>query len=163
VRTSVTAAGIVAAAALVLTGCGSDDPAKDSPKGKETAQEPAAPSPDAGDGGGEVNGDVTGAWSGTTDGKRVDLVITGKKAALSADGRACTGEVADHGKPMLSLKCADGNKDRTMGTIESNDGKTLVVSWDAGLKDTLAKSTSAKLPEGIPTGAIDELPKLPGS
>jgi len=89
-----------------------------------------------------------------TDGKPVALSITGKTAAVLADGHACTGEVADHGKPMLTLKCADGNTDRTMGAVESNDGTTMVVSWDAGKRDTLTKTDPGKLPDlpsGIPT------------
>ncbi len=148
VRTSVTAAGLIAAATLVLTGCGSDD-SGDSSKDKTST----APT-EAGDGGGEKpSGDIEGAWTGKSDGTSVDLAVTGKKAVLLAEGHACSGDVADMGgKPMLSLKCADGNTDRTMGAIESNDGKTLVISWDAGKKDTLTKSASGKLPEGLPTG-----------
>ncbi|MFF4229195.1 hypothetical protein [Streptomyces sp. NPDC001820] len=150
VRTSVAAAALVAA--LALTGCGSDD----SDDAGKDAKAPAAPT-DAG-GGGAGSGNVEGAWSGKTDGKSVDLAVTGTKAVLIADGHACTGEVADMGKPMLSLKCADGNTDRTMGTIESNDGKTLVISWDAGAKDTLTKSATGKLPEGLPTGMPTGIP-----
>jgi hypothetical protein len=39
-----------------------------------------------------------------------------------------------------------------MGTIESNDGKTLVISWDAGAKDTLTRTVAGELPKGLPTG-----------
>ncbi|MFI1014160.1 hypothetical protein [Streptomyces sp. NPDC020965] len=163
VRTSVTAAGLITVAALVLTGCGSDDDGGDTAKdkGKDTAPTAPAEKTDGADGG-ATDGELTGAWKGTTDGKSVDLVVTGTKAALVAAGDACAGEVADHGKPMLSLKCVGGKKDRVMGTIESNDGKTLVVAWDSGKKDTLAKAAAgAELPSGLPTGALDQLPKMP--
>jgi hypothetical protein len=140
VRTSVAAAGLVAA--LALTGCGSGG-SDDSEKGK------AAATPTAG----QDAGTIEGAWSGKTDGgKTVDLAITSKKVVLLADGHACSGEVADMGKPMLQLQCADGNTDRTMGTIESHDGKTLVISWDAGAKDTLTRTVAGELPKGLPTG-----------
>lgn len=150
VRTSVAAAGLVAA--LALAGCGSDD-GDDAGKDAKTSASPT----EAG-GGSADSGSIEGAWSGKTDGKSVDLAVTGTKAVLIADGHACTGEVADMGKPMLSLKCADGNTDRTMSAIESNDGKTLVISWDAGAKDTLTKSATGELPEGLPTGIPTGVP-----
>ncbi|NUL05421.1 hypothetical protein HRW07_19715 [Streptomyces lunaelactis] len=145
VRTSLAAAGLVAA--LALTGCGSDD-------GDDAGKDSASTAPaEAGSGGDAAKGgSIEGAWSGKTDGKTVDLAVTGTKAVLLADGHACTGDVADMGKQMLTLKCADGNTDRTMGSIESNDGKTLVISWDAGAKDTLTKSATGTLPTGLPTG-----------
>lgn len=150
VRTSLAAAGLVAA--LALTGCGSDD---GDDAGKDAK---ASASPTEAGGGDAGSASIEGAWFGKTDGKSVDLAVTGTKAVLIADGHACTGEVADMGKPMLSLKCADGNTDRTMGAIESNDGKTLVISWDAGAKDTLTKSATGQLPEGLPTGLPTGVP-----
>jgi hypothetical protein len=147
VRTSVVAAGLVAA--LALTGCSSgdnDDTGKDKTSAKPTET-------GGGDGDGTAaSGNIEGAWAGVTDGKTVALSVSGKIAAVVADGHVCTGQVTDHGKPMLSLKCADGNTDRTMGSIESNDGTTLVVSWDAGAKDSLTKTDPGKLPTGLPTG-----------
>ncbi|MET7618432.1 hypothetical protein [Streptomyces sp. NPDC005408] len=149
VRMSVAAAGLVGA--LALTGCGSnsDDASKD---------KPSATSTEAGQEGGGSQGSLDGAWSGVTDGKAVALSVSGKTAAVVADGHVCTGEVADHGKPMLTLKCADGNTDRTMGSIESNDGTKLVVSWEAGAKDTLTKTDAGKLPKGLPTGLPTGIP-----
>ncbi|TXS56223.1 hypothetical protein [Streptomyces sp. t39] len=145
VRTSAVTAGLVAV--LALTGCAGGDDGGD--KGKASASPTAS-----GDGtGGETQKplDVEGTWAGLTDAKPVVLSVKDGKAALLADGHACTGEVEDHGSPMLALKCADGNTDRTMGAIESNDGTTLVISWDAGKKDTLKKNDGASLPEGLPT------------
>lgn len=145
VRIAAAAAGL--AAALALTGCGSGD------SGGDEGKTPASPTASA-EAGGEAQQpeDVEGTWAGVTDSKPVVLSVKNGKAALLADGHACTGAVEDHdGSPMLSLKCADGNTDRTMGAIESNDGTTLVVSWDAGAKDTLKKSDGATLPDGLPT------------
>ncbi|MFI6288656.1 hypothetical protein ACIBCM_28585 [Streptomyces sp. NPDC051018] len=161
VRTSVAAAGIATAIALVLTGCGSDgDGGGDSSKEKSPA--PGAPTASATDPGTEEpagdGGDIAGAWSGMSGGKPVSLGITGKKAVLVAEGHTCSGEVADHGKQMLALTCVDGNKDRTMGTIESSDDKTLVISWDSGKKDTLSKVGAGELPTDLPS-----IPKLPGA
>lgn len=145
VRVAAAAAGLVVA--LALTGCGSGDDGGD--QGKASA----SPTESAGQGGDEAQKprDVEGTWAGVTDAKPVVLSVKDGKAALLADGHACTGAVEDHGGQMLSLMCADGNTDRTMGAIESNDGTTLVVSWDAGKKDTLKKSDGASLPEGLPT------------
>jgi hypothetical protein len=151
VRTSVTAAGLVAA--LALTGCSSGDS-----DGASKDKTSAKPTEAGGGDGGATSGSIEGAWSGVTDGKTVALSVSGKIAAVVADGHVCTGQVTDHGKPMLSLKCADGNTDRTMGSIESNDGTTLVVSWDAGAKDTLTKTDPGKLPKGLPTGLPTGIP-----
>ncbi|WP_260848623.1 hypothetical protein [Streptomyces sp. SLBN-118] len=148
---SVAAAGLVAA--LALTGCGSSD-SDDAGKGTTSA----TPTEAGGDSG-SASGSIDGAWSGVTDGKAVALSVSGKTAAVVGDGHVCTGEVTDHGgKPMLSLKCADGNTDRTMGSIESNDGSKLVISWDGGAKDTLSKTAPGKLPEGLPTGLPTGIP-----
>jgi hypothetical protein len=143
---SVAAAGLVAA--LAVTGCGGDG-GDDSAKDAAATATPTGSEAEAGAG----SASIEGAWSGKTEGgKSIDLAVTGTKAVLLADGHACTGDVADHGKLMLSLKCADGNTDRTMGAIESNDGKSLVISWDAGAKDTLSKAAAGALPPGLPSG-----------
>ncbi|MGW1225078.1 hypothetical protein [Streptomyces sp. NPDC001478] len=144
-------------AALALTGCGGDGSKDDADKGSPTT---AAPAPDGGgDSASEepsTTGDLKaleGAWAGQTDGKAVVLSVAAGKAVVVADAHVCTGTAKDMGKPMLELTCADGDTARTMGTIESNDGKTVVVSWDAGTKDTLAKTDA---------GALKGLPDLPG-
>ncbi|MEU2026073.1 hypothetical protein ABZ565_28560 [Streptomyces sp. NPDC016469] len=159
---AVLATGLLAA--LALTGCGSDGDKDDSGKDSGATASPTAggssdaPSgTDGGTGGGSA-GDakaLEGAWAGKTDGKAVVLSVVSGKAVVVAESHVCTGTVADMGKPMLELKCADGDTARTMGAVESNDGKTVVISWDAGAKDTLAKTDSDAL-EGIP-----DLPGLP--
>lgn len=54
------------------------------------------------------------------------------------------------GEAMLALKCHDGDTARTMGSIGSNDGEKLVVSWGAGSEDTLTKADPSELPTGLP-------------
>ena len=101
--------------------------------------------------------------------RRVDPVHQGEKAALVAGKHTCTGEYADMGNKMLMLDCADGNTDRTMGSVEaSGDGKTLKVSWDAlSENDTFTRTTSpsdfpsdipTSLPSGVPTNLPTNLP-----
>ena len=153
VRTSVAAAGLVAV--LALTGCSSDsDGGGDAGKDTSSSAPTEAGSTGGGGSGEDAKGEsLEGTWAGTTDGKIVALSVTGTTAGVIADGHACTGTLQDHdGEQMLSLKCADGSKDRTMGSIESNDGKTLVVSWEGGAKDTLKKSDPGAMPSGLPEG-----------
>ncbi|MGW4031046.1 hypothetical protein ACWEFL_17295 [Streptomyces sp. NPDC004838] len=155
VRTSMAAAGLAAAVALVLTGCGSESDGGDTSKGENTATGPTASDPADASKDPDSGKSIEGAWAGLTDGKPVSLAVAGTKAAVSADGRVCSGEVVDHGEQMLSLKCTDGNKDRTMGTIKSSNGKLLVISWESGKEDSLTKAEVGQLPTN--------LPKLPGS
>ncbi|WP_327670791.1 MULTISPECIES: hypothetical protein [unclassified Streptomyces] len=157
--------GAAAVAALALGGCsggsdgdggkaaGSDTPgnsssaSESSPSGSSSSD-----SPSAGSGSSSVK-DAEGIWKATTGGKPVVLVVGAKQAALTtADGHLCTGTLAGSGKPTLTLRCADGNTDRTKGTVESNDGSTMRVSWDAGQNDTFKKSKDGELPTSLPSG-----------
>lgn len=154
VRTgAVLAAGLVAA--VTLTGCGSDSGKSDSGKAA-TAGQASATGGASDSGGSDDSGSAAdasaleGTWAGLTDGKAVALSVASGKAALVADAHVCSGEVKDMGKVMLELKCTDGNTDRTMGSIESNNGKTITVSWDGGGKDTLAKTDPGALPTALP-------------
>ncbi|MFD6278209.1 hypothetical protein ACFWFI_21985 [Streptomyces sp. NPDC060209] len=145
------AAGL--AAALSLTACGSDDPAADQAPDTGSTSGPATPPSAGGEDGGTGGADaaaLAGTWTGTSDGLPVALSVTSGKVALSAGQHICQGEVKDMGSVMLALKCLDGNTDRTMGSIESNDGKKLVVSWNAGAEDTLTRTDAAELPTGLP-------------
>ncbi|TXS37237.1 hypothetical protein [Streptomyces sp. OR43] len=154
VRTgAVLATGLLTA--LALTGCGSDGDKESADKGSGSTTTPA---PDGGAGDDATSGTegatgglkaLEGAWAGQTGGKAVVLSVASGKAVVVADSHVCSGTAKDTGKPMLSLTCADGNTDRTTGAIESNDGKTVVVSWDGGTKDTLAKTDADSL-EGLP-------------
>ncbi|MEV8393367.1 MULTISPECIES: hypothetical protein [unclassified Streptomyces] len=164
VRTSAATTGLVVALALALTGCGGDggdDSAKD--EGGATAPsatggEGSGSTADSGSGADAAAASVEGTWAGLSDGKTVALSVKSGKVALVADKHVCQGAVEDMGEPMFSLKCADGDTDRTMGTIESNDGKTLVISWGKGVRDTLAKAGDSKLPDGLPSDLPTDLP-----
>ncbi|MFI6861716.1 hypothetical protein ACIBKZ_17750 [Streptomyces sp. NPDC050421] len=154
VRTgAVVATGLLTA--LALTGCGSDSDKGGADKSSGSAATPApagSASDDSGSGADGATGGLKaleGAWAGQTDGKAVVLSVASGKAVVVADSHVCSGTAKDMGKPTLALTCADGNTDRTMGAIESNDGKTVVVSWDGGAKDTLAKTDADSL-EGLP-------------
>ncbi|MET9917228.1 hypothetical protein ABZZ04_09100 [Streptomyces sp. NPDC006435] len=158
---AVLATGILATVAL--TGCssdsGKDDPGKDSAAGQET--------PAQGSGGGDDDasaGDASmleGGWAGQTDGKAIVLSVSSGKAALVTEERACTGTVQDTDKVVIALKCVSGGTDRTSGSVESNDGKTVVISWDSGVKDTLAKTDPGALPSGLPE--LPDMSDLPTS
>ncbi|WP_203186984.1 hypothetical protein [Streptomyces pratensis] len=145
------AAGLVAA--LALTACGGDASDADKDPGGSPAPAQTSPPEADGAGGGAGGPDVAaleGTWTGTSDGQPVVLSVASGKAALATGRHVCQGEVKDMGKVMVALKCHDGNTDRTMGTVESNDGKKLVVSWEAGAEDTLSKTDAAAPPPGLP-------------
>ncbi|MFJ8956224.1 hypothetical protein ACIRL3_34355 [Streptomyces sp. NPDC102384] len=164
VRFGVGAAAVVAA--LALGGCsgGGDDDGKAQDKGSASSSasaskgSPSAPDEGSSSGSGSGSGsssvkDAEGIWKATTGGKPVVLVVGAKQAALTtADGHLCTGTLAGSGKPTLTLRCADGDTDRTKGTVESNDGSTMRVSWDAGQNDTFKKSKDGELPTSLPSG-----------
>jgi hypothetical protein len=161
VRTTALTA-VAAAAALALAGCsGSDNDTADNGTDSSTGSSagtgdpaPTASSATTGDGSGSTgggsgkSGNIDGTWVAQTGGKTIALSVSGKIAAVAGE-HVCSGTVADMGKQMLSLKCVDGNTDRTMGSVESADGRTLVVSWDAGIKDTFTKADNVKLPSGL--------------
>ncbi|MFJ4571288.1 hypothetical protein ACIP4W_07625 [Streptomyces sp. NPDC088846] len=151
---AVAVAGLVTAVAL--TGCSSDSEKSDPGNGTDAGKTSRAP-----DGGGDSGADgaaLEGGWAGKTDGKAVVLSVASGKAVLVTEQQACTGTVNDTGKVTLTLKCADGDTRRTTGSVESNDGKTAVVSWDSGKKDTLAKTAPGAIPSSLP-----DLPDLPTS
>ncbi|MFD7492690.1 hypothetical protein ACFV8T_09780 [Streptomyces sp. NPDC059832] len=145
---AVIAAGILTAVAL--SGCSSDSKKSDAPGGG-SGTEQSSPAPGGDDGGSKTSAAaLEGGWAGKTDGKAVVLSVASGKAVLVTEKHACTGTVQDADKVTLALKCVDGGEDRTTGSVESNDGKTVVVSWDSGVQDTLAKTAPGALPSGLP-------------
>jgi hypothetical protein len=150
VRTSARTTGAVAAmavAALLVSGCGSsgdkggkgDKADKGGGKEKET---PTSPAPSAD----EKKGSLPGVWQTTAGGEKLVLVIAQKKATLfhgKGGKKACTGSVL--GEPAtLTLKCPNGvNAERTNGTVEKVEAKTLTVSWNGGAKDDYTKAAEA--------------------
>ncbi|MYW70310.1 hypothetical protein GTY65_40620 [Streptomyces sp. SID8379] len=151
----------VVAAALAVSGCSGSHSS-----GKHKSRKSSGHSSGRTSGGTASSGtgtgsakNVDGIWSATTDGRPVVLVIASQQASLSTgDGHLCTGTVSGASRKTLSLRCADGNTDRTMGTIRSSSGTTMRVSWDAGANDTFKKSTDGNLPGGLPTGLPSGLP-----
>ncbi|NED16321.1 hypothetical protein [Streptomyces sp. SID9124] len=147
--------------ALALTGCGSDGDKDDSGKDSGVTASPAS---GGASGGGDSEGDakdLEGAWAGESDDKPVVLSVSGGKAVVVADSHVCSGTVSGTGKPELELKCVDGDTTRITGAVESNDGKTVVVAWGSGTKDTLAKTDSDAL-ENLPDlPNMSALPELP--
>ncbi|MET8474371.1 hypothetical protein ABZY90_11370 [Streptomyces sp. NPDC006422] len=169
VRGVVGAAAVVAA--LAVSGCSGGGGDSDGGGGKETSSS-AAPDGGSSSGAGSDSGsgsdsdsdsgneagagtakDAEGIWKASTDGKPVVLVVGARQAALTtADGHLCTGTLSGSDQPKLSLKCADGDTERTAGEVESNDGGTMRIAWDAGKKDTFKKSKGDKLPTDLPSG-----------
>lgn len=153
------AAGLTAA--LVLTGCSSDDSGSDTGDKSGSPSASATESADTGGGSGETSGakgKLEGSWLATTDGKAVALMITGKKAAIfSTGGAVCSGTAGtESGMQMLRLKCTDGSTDRTTGMVDSVSGTTLKITWSGGVgKETYTKSEGGGgLPTGLPTASL---------
>ncbi|MFJ8854317.1 hypothetical protein [Streptomyces sp. NPDC102437] len=141
------AAGILCTAAL--TGCSSDSGKSDG-RGGSTASDQPGRQADDNSGSGTDAAALEGGWAGKTDGKAVVLSVASGKAVLVTEQHACTGTVQGAGKVTLTLKCVDGGDDRTSGSVDSDNGKTVVISWDSGVKDTLAKTDPGALPSGLP-------------
>ncbi|MFD5424504.1 hypothetical protein [Streptomyces sp. NPDC127084] len=149
IRQGLAATGL--AAALMLTGCGSGDDTTDK-SDKDTSPAPSAAT-GGGSGGTSGGADLTalqGTWSAMGS-EMVALSFQDDKVSLIAGPRVCTGLAKAADKPTLTLKCADGDTERTAGTVESHDARTVVVSWESGVKDSLTKTDTSGLPSGLPT------------
>lgn len=153
-------AGAAAAAALLVTGCGNDgdggDSKSDPSQKAPSAEQSSAPAE------GDAGGEASGVYMSQSGGEAMVLSINSGKAVLVAGKHNCTGEYADtgnkSGNKMLMLKCADGNTDRTMGSVKASaDGKTLTIDWDAGMDDTFTQVTT---PADIPTSFPTDIPGL---
>ncbi|WP_223206083.1 hypothetical protein [Streptomyces xanthii] len=153
VRIVAGAAAVVAA--LAVTGCSSDSGGGKKDRGSDSGSSSSADGGSTGGSSGSAGSvkDTEGIWSATSGGQPVVLVVGGKQASLSTgDGHLCSGTVSDGAAPTFVLKCADGSTDRTTGKVESNDGKSMQVSWDGGKTDAFTKSEDGKLPTGLPSG-----------
>ncbi|MFE0516058.1 hypothetical protein [Streptomyces sp. NPDC058964] len=157
VRIAATAAGL--AGALALTACsggGSDDGSSSTPSAS------TAPTSTAGTGGSTGGatssaGKLQGSWLATTDGKAVALVVTGKQVGLFATGgTVCSGTAGEEsGMQMIHLTCADGNKDRGTGMVDSMTKTIMKVTWSGKVgKETYTKAEGGKLPSGLPTANL---------
>ncbi|MEW2546676.1 hypothetical protein AB0910_12995 [Streptomyces sp. NPDC047002] len=175
----ITGAGALAAAgtavaALLLAGCGGggshDTSASRAPSAGTAsggAGAPAAsasahpPSPAPGSGPGsqtvaQVAAGLAGTWQGETDGSVVTLAVKGVQAVVIADGHVCQGTIQEMGVPMLAMTCTDGDRNRVMGIVSSNDGRTAVIAWGDTKRDILKKT--AGVPSGLPSLPAGALP-----
>ncbi|GAB3166687.1 hypothetical protein GCM10027162_01600 [Streptomyces incanus] len=169
VRLAVAATGL--AGSLVLTGCSGDSGSGDDSTPSAEPSASATTDPDGGTGGGTGGtdgtggsdtssapaGELEGSWLTTADGKAVALMFTGEQTALFATGgTVCSGTTQeDAGTSTISLKCANGNEDRTSGTVDSVSGTTLKVTWEGSLgTETYMKAKGGRLPSGLPTAGL---------
>ncbi|MFF4528715.1 hypothetical protein ACFY1P_05525 [Streptomyces sp. NPDC001407] len=126
-------------AAVLMTGCGSGGD-------KKSADEQSASTPPGTSGDSAATGPAghyDGVYGARSDDGMIGMTIAQGKAVVYADNgkRACMGTVDEKDRPAkITLKCADGDTERTAGTVDRSDGKTLVVSWGAGRTDTFTKS-----------------------
>lgn len=159
-RAGLAAAGLVGV--LVLTACsgGGDSDDASSPSSGTSAPPSASASADTGGGTGSgsgassaASGKVAGSWLATTGGKAVVLVVNGDQAALFATGGSvCTGTASTE---TIRLKCTDGNKDRTVGTVESVGKTALKVKWESSLgTESYMKAEGGQLPSDFPTASL---------
>ncbi|MEU3502810.1 hypothetical protein ABZ726_19315 [Streptomyces hundungensis] len=152
-RTHIRTAAFAAAglsAALVLTGCGSsksdDKPAAKSPSADASATPTSGGTP-------AKSADLQGSWTATTGGKTVTMAVAGKGAALLSP-HVCSGQVAENaGMTMLTLKCADGNTERTQG-MATVKGDKLEVRWESGGTDSFTRGKTGSLPTALPTAGL---------
>ncbi|WP_053724631.1 hypothetical protein [Streptomyces sp. WM6378] len=138
--------------ALVLTGCGSsksdDKPATKPPSGSDSSS--SAP---GGGGTAAKSSELQGSWTATSGGKAVTMAIADKGVALLSP-HVCSGTVAEtSGMTMLTLKCADGNTERTQG-MATIKGGALEVKWQGGGTDSFARGKAGSLPTGLPTAGL---------
>ncbi|WP_409234742.1 hypothetical protein [Streptomyces sp. PA5.6] len=157
------------AAALVLSGCGSDgdgggDGGDGGGKKDRGSSSGSSGSSDGGTGGsggsggsegseGSGGGSLEGSWIATSGGKPLVLAVNGKTATLLGEDVLCNGSVGgETGSQTLTLKCPKGDGDRTAGRIESVNGKSMKVAWEGAGTDEFLKTEGGKLPEGLPTG-----------
>lgn len=113
-------AGLVLAAALITSGCGSDsksDPVKAS---------------------GAMG--LDGTWASDAGADYVSFNVTNASALMSTP-RTCSGSVANNGSIVVRFdRCTDGNTDRASGQATlSDDGRTLDVTWQSGNKETFKR------------------------
>ncbi|MET9643626.1 hypothetical protein ACFZB6_15050 [Streptomyces syringium] len=154
-RTAAQCTGAAFIAAVLLTGCGGGGDGKAGGEPSASASKGAsgnsAPAKDG------ASGSLDGVYAAapSADGA-VGLSLSHGRAALYADGgkRVCTGAVGEGAGPVtLTLTCGDGNTDRTRGTVERPGGRTVVVSWESGRKDTFTRTgAAAELPEPTDLG-----------
>ncbi|MGW7295874.1 hypothetical protein ACWGIB_26215 [Streptomyces xiamenensis] len=161
----------IAAAALILTGCGSDSKDDDA-KGNDSQQESTTGGGDdaaddaAGEGDdapaadGPTAEELIGWWSSDITSEEANTIVVSEGEvtallSLSAEaGDICSGTVTDG---ALALDCALGS-DFESATL-SLDGSTLDVAWSNGTSETYTKVPGM---EDIDLGNLGDLGDLGG-
>ncbi|MFF3981865.1 hypothetical protein [Streptomyces sp. NPDC001828] len=139
--------------ALVLTGCGSGSKSDDEPAAKSSNGSGSASSAPGAAGTPAKAADLQGSWTATTGGKKVTMAVADKKAALLSP-HVCSGTVAESSSmTMLTLKCADGNTERTQG-MATIKGDKLEVTWEGAGTDSFTRGQAGSLPAGLPTAGL---------
>ncbi|MFI7318267.1 hypothetical protein [Streptomyces venezuelae] len=158
------------AAALVLSGCGSDGDGgggggkKDRGSSDSSGSSGSSGSSDGGSGvsggsggSGSKGGSLEGSWIATSGGKPLVLAVEGRTATLLGEDVLCNGSVGgEAGSQTLTLKCPKGDGDRTAGRIESVNAKSMKVAWGSAGTDEFLKTEGGKLPEGLPTAGMPQ-------
>ncbi|MFD5597009.1 hypothetical protein [Streptomyces griseorubiginosus] len=153
-RAGLAAAGLTGV--LVLTACSGGGGSDDGSSPSASAPPSASASGKTGGSGGtssSASGKVAGSWLTTGDGKAVVLVVNGDQAALFATGGSvCSGTASAE---TIRLKCTDGSKERTVGTVESVGKTSLKVKWQGSLgTESFMKAEGGKLPSDFPTAGL---------
>ncbi|AYC39568.1 hypothetical protein [Streptomyces griseorubiginosus] len=153
-RAGLAAAGLTGV--LVLTACSGGGGSDDGSSPSASVPPSASASGSTGGSGGtssSASGKVAGSWLTTGDGKAVVLVVNGDKAALfTTGGSVCSGTASTE---TIRLKCPDGSKERTVGTVESVGKTSLKVRWQGSLgTESFMKAEGGKLPSDFPTAGL---------
>ncbi|MFC8363717.1 hypothetical protein ACFUIY_28060 [Streptomyces griseorubiginosus] len=153
-RAGLAAAGLTGV--LALTACSGGGGSDDGSSPSASVPPSASASGTTGGSGGtssSASGKVAGSWLTTGDGKAVVLVVNGDQAALFATGGSvCSGTASAE---TIRLKCTDGSKERTVGTVESVGKTSLKVRWQGSLgTESFMKAEGGKLPSDFPTAGL---------
>ncbi|MER6249237.1 hypothetical protein [Streptomyces griseorubiginosus] len=153
-RAGLAAAGLTGV--LVLTACSGGGGSDDGSSPSASVPPSASASGSTGGSGGtssSASAKVAGSWLTTGDGKAVVLVVNGDKAALfTTGGSVCSGTASTE---TIRLKCPDGSKERTVGTVESVGKTSLKVRWQGSLgTESFMKAEGGKLPSDFPTAGL---------
>lgn len=120
VRRGMGAAGLVLAAALMVSGCGSDSKPR-----------PVKASGTMG---------LDGTWASDAGADYVSFGVADSTALMSTP-RTCVGSVNNNGGIVVRFdNCTDGNTDRASGRATlSDDGRTLSVTWQSGIQENFKR------------------------
>ncbi|MEV6804279.1 hypothetical protein [Streptomyces sp. NPDC051132] len=138
-------AAVVVAAVVALSGCGGAE----SGEAKPSVSSVTTPTGGAGDGtlsaqdaDDEVDATLTGSWASFSAGPPVVLRIEGSRVELLGESH-CRGTLSkEDGRQVITLKCDDGNTDRTRGEIYRSRTSTMTVDWEGFGADSMQRTDS---------------------